>query len=121
MGTRLKMILSGIMAVFFAFYGYVIWKAAPATSVRYIEWGKTHPFSLLDFIGRAFIGAMFVGVIFIGLSLLEARRFEKSIPPGDEPDGSGGGRQKKLIRLPMSRKVVSIDDWRKTPTDWRIH
>ena len=100
--------------------GYASWVNREAFAKNYITWSQNHPFSPLDFYGGFWIGVTATLLIFAWFSVREAKRFEDGLKGGDGgPSNDGGGGRK--IRLPMSRKVVAIDDFRKAPTDGRIH
>ena len=123
MSTRVRMVVAVSLFVAIALLqGYAMLGSDTVSRSAISRMGqKTHPFSPLDFVGGMFIGGM-ISVIIILISLRESFRFEREIKKdGDDqgPKGSGGGQRQ--IRLPMSRKVVSIKDFRKTPTDGHIH
>jgi hypothetical protein len=122
---RVKFVIGIVIIVSISLLqGYMSWKAGPAVAKQYIAYNQTHPMSWLDFGLGAALMFLTMMVVFVGISLYESHRFDKTVGGGTEggPQGSGdGGQRKKLVRLPMSRKVVDIGDWRKAPTDGHIH
>ncbi|MSU45102.1 MAG: hypothetical protein EXS47_00495 [Candidatus Zambryskibacteria bacterium] len=126
MSNRVKRALALLVVVLLSsLKGYMAWKAAPALAAQYIAYNQTHPMSWLDFGLGVAMTAVTMMVLFVAISLRESLRFERAFEKGgggDPPTGhDGGGAQKKIVRLPMSRKVVEIGDWRKVPTDGHIH
>ncbi len=110
------LVVVGIIAMI----GYQSYKTAPIVAPEIDQFNRTHPFSPIDAALGAVAGVMMTLVLFVGFSLYEARRFEEELGSGGGPDDSGGGAPRS-IRMPMSRKVVSMNDFRRAPTDGRVH
>ncbi len=115
MSTRVKAgLYLALFAVLYFIYVYMTWDARQELAKQWIALG---PINWIDFGFGAFFTFMVMMMIFVGISLRESIRFERALEK-DGPSGPGGpssGGAPRRVRLPMSRKVVSIDEFRKIP------
>lgn len=74
----------------------------PEVRKRMVLFLREHPFSPLDFL----MGFMLATSIFMVLYIWETKRFNREVRRGD---GDGGG----TARLPLSRKVIPIEEVRR--------
>jgi|GEM_PF-6406311 hypothetical protein len=117
--------LIAAVAVWVGILAFVLYAGThpnPEGQRRLYGWLKTQkwyttPFSPLDFWGGVVLGAMSMCML-IGIALLWPLRKALDEDPG--PKG-GGTPPRRKIPMPLIGKVVSIEDFRKTPTDGQIH
>jgi hypothetical protein len=98
---------------------YMTREAMRTLAPQIVAYNKAHPVNWLDVGLGALAMFLIMMMLFLVTTLRETRRFEKDIDPG--PDDTGGHGGLRTVRLPLSRKVIAIDQFRKTPTDGRIH
>lgn len=119
MNTRVKFAVSIFGFILMTtFYGYLSYKAAPELATKIVAYNHAHPLNWVDVGLGAVITFITMTMIFVGISLFESIRFEREFEknsrgPGGSGGTSGGGNRK--VRIPMSRKIISIDDFRKAP------
>lgn len=122
MSPRVKTAAVALLGILLLVYGYVTYGAVQKSMPTIIAYNKAHPVNWVDVGLGAIAGILTAMIAIIAVSFFEIRRFERSVEkndPGDDPDGGGGGA--KTVRMPMSRKLVTLKNWRKVPTDGRIH
>jgi CDP-diglyceride synthetase len=113
-----KFVISSLLFVsFWAFQVYASYNAGPVLAKKMIAYNQSNPFSWFDFLGGALSMFLVMTLFIIGHSLYFSARAERRNKSGDPGDGGGGWN----IQLPILKKVVSITDFKKIPTNGRIH
>lgn len=111
-----KFVASAVLLVgYWAFMIYSSYESGPILAEKMIAYNKSNPFSWFDFLGGAFMMFLMMVVAIIGHGLYTTRENRQN-DPGDK-----GGNGDWKIPLPILKKVISISDFKKIPTDGRIH
>jgi len=93
------------------------YQSGPVLAEKMIAYNKSNPFSWFDFLGGAFMMFLLMTLFVIGHGVYFSIREERRNKSNDPEGGNGGWK----IQLPILKKVVSITDFKKIPTNGRIH